>query len=265
MNGATGIFRRLTLLALVATTGATRAFETVVIDPGHGGNDEGTEWRQVSEKELTLAVAQRVERILRGKGIDTVLTRHFDSYVSLDDRAEIANLYPESLLLSIHFNGSSMSDIRGFEIYAFRESTSGQAVAESILQSMKNRLPSRDRGVHTNQDYAVLVRTAGTAVLVECGFISNKAEAARLSSPEGQQALAESIAEGVMRIKPLINTDPEECDIAKCEIFGRKHDETIRRALLAEKLEKARAAKKVTSSQEKRRSNSSPKKKPKST
>ncbi len=225
----------LTLLSLVMSTASIGAFETVVIDPGHGGNDEGTEWHKVSEKDLTLSIARRVDNILRDHKIQTVLTRQCDAFVSLDERAEIANLIPESLLLSIHFNGSRMSDVNGFEIFAFRQSPTSRVIAESIQQSLAESLRSKNRGLFTNQDYAVLVRSAGSAVLVECGFISNKAEAARLSSPEGQQTLAEALALGVMRIKPLINTDPPEADIVKCEIHAKKHDEAMKMAEAAEK------------------------------
>lgn len=221
------MLHRLALLAVILTTGSTHAFETVVIDPGHGGNDQGTEWHKVSEKELTLSVSRLVEKILRQNNIQTVLTRHCDAYVSLDDRAGMANLIPQSLLLSIHFNGSRSPDINGFEIFAFRLSPASRMIAESIELSMAENLRSRNRGLRIDQDYAVLVRCAGSAVLVECGFISNKAEITRLASPEGQQTLAEAIAQGVMRIKPLINTDPPEADLAKCEIHAKKHDQAI--------------------------------------
>lgn len=226
---------RLALLAVILTAGTIHAFETVVIDPGHGGNDQGTEWRNISEKELTLSVSRLVEKILRQNNIQTVLTRHCDAYVSLDDRAGIANLIPQSLLLSIHFNGSRSPDINGFEIFAFRLSPASRMIAESIEQSMAENLRSRNRGVRIDQDYAVLVRCAGSAVLLECGFISNKAEIARLASPEGRQTLAEAISQAVMRIKPLINTDPPEADIAKCEIHARKHEDASKMAEAAAK------------------------------
>ncbi len=240
------ILRRFALLALALTAGSIRAFETVVIDPGHGGNDEGTEWRKVSEKDLTLSVARRLEKILHLNNIQTVLTRHCDSYISLDDRAEMANLIPQSLLLSIHFNGSRSPDINGFEIFAFRHSPTSRVIAESIQQSLAESLRSKNRGLHIDRDYAVLVRSASSAVLVECGFISNKAETARLASPEGQQRLAEALARGLMRIKPLINTDPPEADLAKCEIHAKKHEEDKRMAKAAE--ENAAPIKKVSSS-----------------
>ena len=78
-------------------------------------------------------------------------------------------------------------------------------------------------------DYAVLVRTIGTAVLTECGFISNKQDAARFASDEGQEDLAQALAKGVMRIKPMINFDPPECELAKCGIYERKFVEKERK------------------------------------
>lgn len=253
-HASSHIHRMLGLLWFVLLTVSASAFETVVIDPGHGGNDEGTEWRQATEKDLTLAVARRLEKILREKHIQTVLTRHCDAFISLDERAEIANLFPGSLLLSIHFNGSRMFNVNGFEIFAFRHSPTSRTIAESIQQAMMENLRSKNRGIRTDQDYAVLVRSAGSAVLVECGFISNKAEAARLTTPEGQQALAEAIALGVMRIKPVINTDPPEADIAKCEIHARKHDEALKAKEQTEKI--SNTTKKVSSTSRKPKSKS---------
>src|ERR1022692_1768026 len=84
--------RRATiLLASLCLAVEVRAFETVVIDPGHGGADEGTDWHHAREKTLTLAVAKRLENVLRDNGIPTVMTRRYDHYVSLDERADIAN------------------------------------------------------------------------------------------------------------------------------------------------------------------------------
>lgn len=255
MNAAAILHRFLAAPAMAVLAGSACAFETVVIDPGHGGNDDGTRWWKISEKELTLSLARRLEKLLAEKGIHVVLTRYRDSYVSLDERAETANRHPHSLLLSIHFNGSRLSAIKGFEVFAFRESPTGRRVAESLQQAMDERRVGRNRGLRTDQDYAVLVRTNGPAVLVECGFISNKTESARLSTPEGLQKLAEALALGLMRIKPLINFDPPECDLAKCEIYARKFEEE-------RKAERA-AARKVADTDARSRNNGKARPKPK--
>ena len=207
------------------------AFEVVVVDPGHGGTDEGTKWYHTAEKELTLAVAQRLVMLLRWKGIPVAQTRWSDTYVALDDRVAVANRWPNSLLVSIHFNASGRGTPSGFQTYHFPASPSGRIIAQSIHRALGEGLPGRDRGI-LKKDYAVLVRANDCAVLVECGFISNRAEAARYRTPEGQQALAEALARGIMRAKPLINHDPPECEEAKCVIFAKKAAAAARKLAL---------------------------------
>ena len=218
------------LAMLLLAVSLAGAFDTVVIDPGHGGNDEGTAWYHVKEKDATLAVAQRLEKLLRANGIQSVLTRNTDAYVSLDERAERANRHPHSLLVSIHFNGSNVTSNNGFATYYFSQSPSGRFVARTIQEALDESLPTLNRGTGS-QNYAMLVRTAGCAVLVECGFLSNKAEAAHFASPEGQQRLAEALALGIMRAKPVIINDPPECELAKCEVYAKHLEEKARKAL----------------------------------
>ncbi len=220
------MYCRLAMIFLLATPQLVSAFETVVIDPGHGGIDEGTDWHRTQEKKVTLSIAKRLDNLLHDAGIHSVMTRRYDHYVSLNERAEVANRHPNSLMLSIHLNGSGGQSTTGFEVYHFGPSPSGKFVAESITEAFVEKGLGRNRGVHT-QDYAVLVRTSDLSVLVECGFISNKVEAARLSSAAGQQAVAEALALAVMRIKPLICFDPPECGQAKFVINEKKREEAL--------------------------------------
>ncbi len=90
-------------VAFVLVSGAD-AGKTVVIDPGHGGRDNGAKWGGIAEKDLNLDVARRVEALLKERGIPVVMTRRSDAYVSLDSRAAVANRYKNSLFVSIHFN-----------------------------------------------------------------------------------------------------------------------------------------------------------------
>lgn len=211
----------LTVLLLLSTP--LLAFETVVIDPGHGGHDEGTAWYRITEKALTLAVAKRLENILRERGVNTVMTRRYDHYVSLDARAKTANDIPDSVLISIHFNASREHDISGFETFHFFASPSGRCLAQSIQKSLDQGTPGHARAVKP-QDYAVLARTHGLAVLVECGFLSNKAESDRFTSNDGQEALARALADGLLKVKPLVDSDPPSTEFARWVINSRKHD-----------------------------------------
>lgn len=186
------------LLALaMACAAQLQAFNLVVLDPGHGGADRGTHWNGLSEKVITLDVAKRLETVLRAKGVTTVMTRRSDKTLSLDARALMANRFPNSLLVSVHFNANRVTGISGYE--TFYRSDRGKRVALSIQKALSKSITGNNRGV-TNMDFAVLTRTRGTAVLIECGFISNKAEAARCATPSHRQKLAEAIARGIMNV-----------------------------------------------------------------
>ena len=136
----------------------------VVIDPGHGGHDPGADGGGVTEAELVLDIALRLEKLLaRVPGTEVVLTRRTNEFVSLQERTAIANRVRADLFLSIHANASSNKQARGVETYflnmatsptaeavAARENaTSGQAMADAtklvnaILQNSK-RDESRD-------------------------------------------------------------------------------------------------------------------------
>jgi N-acetylmuramoyl-L-alanine amidase len=193
-SSATWWARLFIMAGMFAATAS--AFNVVVLDPGHGGVDGGTHWNGLLEKTLTLDVAKRVETLLRDDGVTTVMTRRSDKSVSLDDRARMANRFPNSLLVSIHFNASPETDFHGHE--TFYRSESGKRVAESIRKSLAKSIPGKDRGV-TNNNFAVLTRTKGVAVLIECAFISNKAEAKRCGDPDFRQKLAAAIARGILR------------------------------------------------------------------
>lgn len=193
---AASVLRWACLAAFSFWAAPAAGFNLIVIDPGHGGADRGTHWNGLSEKVLTLDVAKRVEAILRDEGVTTVMTRRSDRTVSLDDRALMANRFPNSLLVSIHFNASTDTGISGYE--TFYRSNAGKRVAEIIQRSLAKSLPGRNRGI-THNDFAVLTRTKGVAVLIECGFISNKAEAARWGKASFRQKLAEAIARGVLK------------------------------------------------------------------
>src|SRR5207237_10110419 len=86
----------------------------IVIDPGHGGHDPGAGGFGVSEAELVLDIALRLDKLLQQKGgFETVLTRRTDEYVTLEERTAIANRESADLFLSIHGNASAAASARG--------------------------------------------------------------------------------------------------------------------------------------------------------
>src|SRR5437899_5432567 len=83
---------------------APKPFAVVVLDPGHGGQDSGAMCGGVMEKDLTLDVARRIDRLLDAEGVATSMTRLGDTYVSLADRAAFGNRVRDSIFVSIQFN-----------------------------------------------------------------------------------------------------------------------------------------------------------------
>lgn len=188
------------MFLLVLATSSASAYSIVVIDAGHGGKDPGTRWHGLIERNLTLDVAKRVETILKNNGVKTVMTRRTDKTVSLDARAALANKYRDALLVSIHFNANRIQGISGYE--TFYRSARGRRIALRVQTGIGQKIKGKNRGV-TNYPYAVLTRTRGPAILIECGFISNKYEAARCGTASHRQALAVGIANGILRSRRL--------------------------------------------------------------
>jgi N-acetylmuramoyl-L-alanine amidase len=170
----------------------------VVIDPGHGGFDRGGMPGQIlPEKPSTLDVALRLARVLRADGrIKVVLTRNADYYVSLPERTRIANAYAgyNAVFVSIHFNGGRRLGAYGIETYYYN--SRAYRLAALIHPRVIQALGSINRGIR-RRGYFVLRRNRLPAVLVECGFLTNPAEAARILTPAGRENLARAIAAGI--------------------------------------------------------------------
>ena len=180
----------LSVLALASSGAKT----VVVLDPGHGGKDNGARWYGISEKTLNLDVAKRVESLLKKKGITVVMTRRTDTFVSLDYRAKIANRHAGAVFVSIHFNAHSNRSIKG--IATFYISSKGRNLAQSIQKRLASRINTNDRGSKKHH-FAVLTKTRGVAALVECGFISNHWETRRCATTWFRDILAQEIASGI--------------------------------------------------------------------
>jgi N-acetylmuramoyl-L-alanine amidase len=191
----------IAFLGTLSTAHARRASKdsgsstTVVIDAGHGGHDRGGIPGQiVSEKEMTLDVAQRLKKALAASGYRVVMTRDSDVFVPLGTRVAIANSYANAVFVSIHFNSAKRSGAGGIETYFYnRESL---PLASAIHYFVAGGAPSSNRNVR-RRGYYVLRKTTVPAVLVECGFLTNPTEAALAQTASYRQKLAEEIATGV--------------------------------------------------------------------
>ena len=173
---------------------AAFSFTTVVIDAGHGGKDGGAVWNGLIERNLTLDVAKRLDAVLRKRGLRTVMTRKADTTVALGSRSLLANRTRSSVFVSIHFNATRATAISGIETHY--RSPRGSALAAFIQRALDGGVTGVNRGT-SYADYKVLRETTMPAVLVECGFISNKKEAKLCASPAHRQKIAEAIAAGL--------------------------------------------------------------------
>lgn len=206
----------------------------VVIDAGHGGGDLGAEGiGGIREKDITLAVARHLERILeREHDIEVVLTRTTDESVGLVERTEMANRYDADLFISLHCNAWPGGQAKGIETYflspaktewdadvARKENAGVSAaedldfilwdlvqnayiqesatLAEEVQDQLADDLGLENRGVK-QAGFRVLVGAFMPAILVELGFVTNRSDAARLSDPSFHEAAAQAMATAIV-------------------------------------------------------------------
>ncbi len=199
----------------------------IVLDPGHGGIDPGTQNAKlgVNEKTFTLDVALRLEKLLAARGWRVLLVRDKDVELSKDKKAdllmrdEFANRRKADLYLSIHFNSAGPA-VSGVETYSLapqfmlsagdetgdemtktafpgnRLDYANLVFGEALHRAMIAGLKTSDRG-YKHARKAVLRMLDCPGALVECAYLSNDAEARRAATPEFRQLIAESLATGV--------------------------------------------------------------------
>jgi N-acetylmuramoyl-L-alanine amidase len=216
----------------------------VMIDPGHGGYDPGTQSSAGAvEKDLALQIATRLKAALEARGIRAELTRSTDVFISLAERTRIANSAGADLFVSIHLNSSPNTDTTGIEVYYLNNTTDRATIRLArmenggadgygapdasnlnyILTDLRQNYKASeaaslarmidaqtvadlDAGLGLNVNalgakmgpFYVLVGAHMPAVLVECGFMSNAGEAARLQSPQYQDLMAGAVATAVV-------------------------------------------------------------------
>ena len=173
----------------------SRTFTGVVLDAGHGGHDSGTTSRYAGrEKDATLDVVMRLRPKVQSAGFKTVMTRSNDTFIPLDTRAAISNRQSNVIFVSVHFNDTRRSSIRGTEVYYNSQCSAG--IASNILNQITEIPGASSRGIRT-ANYRVLRKAQYPAVLVECGYFSNPVEGRRCGSGAYREQLAEAIARGI--------------------------------------------------------------------
>jgi N-acetylmuramoyl-L-alanine amidase len=174
----------------------SRTFTKVVIDAGHGGHDSGATSRYSGrEKDATLEVAMRLRPKVEAAGFRTVMTRDDDRFIPLDTRARISNRQDNVVFVSIHFNYSPRSHIRGAEVYY--NSRCSAPMARTILSQVCAISGTSSRGIH-KANFRVLKKNQYPAVLVECGYLTNPYEGRRCATGAFRERVAQAIVRGLV-------------------------------------------------------------------
>ncbi|MFN6219795.1 MAG: N-acetylmuramoyl-L-alanine amidase [Aphanizomenon sp.] len=170
----------------------------VIIDPGHGGKDPGAIGiGGVQEKNIILPIGKRIAEILERNGIQVIMTRDSDYFVTLPGRVTMAEQANASVFVSIHANsaGENRPEVSGLETYHYDTGlTLARIVHSKILQSLN----IRDRSVRRARFY-VLRKNSMPAILVETGYLTGRDDVAKLRTSAYQNQMAEAIAQGILQ------------------------------------------------------------------
>ncbi|MDM5154805.1 N-acetylmuramoyl-L-alanine amidase [Bacillus sp. DX1.1] len=179
----------------------------LVIDAGHGGNDSGAVGNGLLEKNLTLQIAQRVRNILLANyAINIKMTRDSDVFISLSERANIANSFGADYFISFHINSGGGT---GYEDYIYNGLSDSSSAAgkqqkmHAAVSPVLTKYGLRDRGAK-KANYAVLRETAMDALLTETAFIDTTFDANLLKNQQFIEELCQAYVRGIVAILGLV-------------------------------------------------------------
>jgi N-acetylmuramoyl-L-alanine amidase len=230
-SGGKALFSRLDLCKLIDPVlrptyiSDGEYFDTVVLDPGHGGHDAGARGIYGYEKDFALKMASSVKEVLQRKGFKVILTRSTDTFITLGGRVAIANATPKSIFVSLHFNsgGSAASGIETFALTPQGSSASLErgggfnyngttgnshdsaniALATAVHAMVISRFKFVDRGIKRAQ-WSVLTGCKRPGVLFEGGFVTNGNECRLIASDTYRQSVSLAIADAISNYRLAI-------------------------------------------------------------
>ena len=186
--------------------------KTVVIDPGHGGDDPGKIGvNKEKEKDVNLAISKKLFQVLNEQGYKVVLTRSedvvlgdgdkFSKISDLNKRCEIINnAYEENnkcIMVSIHQNSFTQTSVHGAQSFYFQRSEQSKLLGETLQKILNEKANEKEKKAKPNDSYYILINSKCPGIIVECGFLSNSDEATKLTNETYQKELAEILSEGI--------------------------------------------------------------------
>ncbi len=188
-----------------------------IIDAGHGGEDSGAVGKGgVLEKDLNLEIAYAVGSLLAERGYAVLYTRTEDKLLyteeenikgirkisDLKNRCKIAAEYPKATFISIHMNSYGSPKYSGLQVYYSERNESSRALANSIQARVKRDLQNENnRKTKGGKGLFLLENLENTAILIECGFLTNAEECQILSEKEYQKQLSLAIVCGIIEYR----------------------------------------------------------------
>mgnify|MGYP001043886351 CR=1 FL=1 len=198
----------------------------IVLDAGHGGLDSGAVGGNGTlEKDVNLSIVRILRDMLELSGFDVVLTRSEDISIydagvegirnqklsDMDNRLEIVQSYPDSIFLCIHQNNYTDPQYFGGQMFYNNNNPNNRTLAQIMQNKFAELQPGNDREIKLSGDELFLLKSnQNPSLMIECGFLSNPDEEARLSTWEYQQQVAFTIFGGVMEYIDATAEKPSE-------------------------------------------------------
>ncbi|MDR0266747.1 N-acetylmuramoyl-L-alanine amidase [Paenibacillus sp.] len=183
--------------------------DVIIIDAGHGGVDGGTSFQNILEKDITLAIAQKVFLLLRSKGYHAVLNRTGDYALSdenqwlnsrsrhlrdLAQRKELSKQIPTLIVVSLHVNWGHTAQRGGVVLF---QNEGHSVMLASAIQEQLDQLYGSKGFIKHGRPFYLLNHVADPAVIVETGFLSNAKDRVMLTDRKGQLKIAKAIVDGI--------------------------------------------------------------------
>jgi len=210
-------------------------FRTVILDPGHGGKDQGATNALGTEANYNFKLALSVKKLLEAKGFKVVMTRTSDVYISLQERVDLANAVKENaIFISLHLNTTNGSSAHGIETFTLsptgiahygsnykpsdsqdrlgnEHDSANIALATALHGSMLRRLGKNtfDRGIKRAR-FSVLSGVTHPAILFEGGFMSHPYESRLIDNPAYQTALANGVVDAITKYRFAVGRNTQQ-------------------------------------------------------
>lgn len=177
----------------------------LVIDLGHGGTDPGAIGpNKTHEADVVLAIGKELNELFKGCNLEIKFTRLSNTYLSLSERAKIANNFKADYFLSIHINSASDKTVRGVEVWQYSNNNEKlNKFSNGLCSDVSKILNIRNRGLKLSKELSVLKNTTMPAALIEVDFISNAQAEKDLKVNANVRAVAIAIKNNLVKLFEL--------------------------------------------------------------